>query len=190
MAKEILTTFEAARYCHVHPGTIKNWIKNEHLKAFKTPGGHRRIHRRDLDQFLRENDIPFIHESKTHRLRVLLIESDSRERENIVRELQRRTELFETISAGDAFEGGELLASFKPDLVVLDSELPGVDTEEIARRIKSSPQVEDVRVLMLSGSPEHKKPSGRGVDQYFVKPVDPENLCREIVRFLTTKKAR
>ena len=115
--KAILTTFEAAKYCHVHPGTIKNWIQSEYLKAFKTPGGHRRIYKRDLDKFLDDRDIPINKDEApgSHRIRVLLIEHDYHIREEISNLLQRWNGVFEVAAVSNAFEGGEMLVVFKPE---------------------------------------------------------------------------
>ncbi|MCE5273372.1 helix-turn-helix domain-containing protein [bacterium] len=190
MDKEILTTFEAAKYCHVHPGTIKNWIRSEHLKAFKTPGGHRRIYRRDLDQFLKDNNIPIISENRALRQRVLIIDTDFQAREAISRGLLRRTELYEVATAEDAFEGGEMLAMFKPNLVILNQELHGLNTEEIAHRIKSCPYLSEVRVIMLTSYPERKKPVEQGVDHYFPIPVDPDKLSQETARLLIPNRQK
>ncbi len=46
--EEILTVFQACKYCRVSPKTIINWIESGHIKAFKTVGGHRRIKKTDL----------------------------------------------------------------------------------------------------------------------------------------------
>jgi excisionase family DNA binding protein len=190
MEKEILTTFEAAKYCHVHPGTIKNWIKNGQLKAFKTPGGHHRIYRRDLDLFLKDNNIPLFCESKSQRRRVLIIDSDYRVRENISRLLLRHTERFEVAAASNGFEGGELLVAFKPDLVILDQNLPGVNAVEIAQRIRTSPYLDEARVILLTDSPVERKPAGQGADQYLSKTMEPENLSREIEKLLSAGKLK
>jgi excisionase family DNA binding protein len=183
MDKEILTTFEAAKYCHVHPGTIKNWIRDENLKAFRTPGGHRRIYRKDLDQFLKDNNIPINLDALSNRQRILIIDTSTQARESISRGLQRRTS-YEVATAADAFEGGELLASFKPDLVILNQELNGLNTEEIAHRIKKSGYLNRVRVIMLTTAAERKIPTEQAVDHYFPLPVDPERLSRETARVL------
>ena len=184
MDKEILTTFEAAKYCHVHAGTIKNWIRDENLKAFKTLGGHRRIYRKDLDDFLKDNNIPINNDSLTCHRRVLIIDSSTQARETILKGLQRGTS-YEVATAADAFEGGELLASFKPDLVILNQELNGLNTEEIAHRIKRTQYLNRVRVIMLTTAAERKTPAENAVDHYFPLPVDPERLSRETARILS-----
>jgi two-component system OmpR family response regulator len=53
-----LTTGKAAEYCHVSQATIVNWIKDGRLKAYTTPGGHRRILQSDLVSFLEAQNMP------------------------------------------------------------------------------------------------------------------------------------
>ena len=53
-----LTTGQAARYCHVSHTTILNWIKTGRLKAYATPGGHRRILLADLLSLLETYGMP------------------------------------------------------------------------------------------------------------------------------------
>ena len=52
------TTFEISQICQVNPTTVQNWVKEGKLKAFVTPGGHRRIQREDLLAFLKEFGMP------------------------------------------------------------------------------------------------------------------------------------
>jgi len=194
MEKEILTTFEAAKYCHVHPGTIKNWIKNENLRAFKTPGGHRRIYKYDLDEFLKENNIPIIYESKAQRKRVLIIDGDYLVREQISKVFLRQIEHFEVVTASNGFEAGELMVAFKPDLVILDHELPGIDAVEVCRRVKNSVHLEEPKILVLSSSSEKKNMrrvlDQGGADHWLPKSTDIEKLCVELDKLLGIRKAK
>ena len=48
----ILTPKQAAVFCGVHPATIVRWIDLGKLKAYRTPGGHRRIFLRDLQTLM------------------------------------------------------------------------------------------------------------------------------------------
>jgi len=189
MEKEILSTFEAARYCQVHPGTIKNWIKNENLKAFKTPGGHRRIYKRDLDNFLNEKNIPVSYESMNQRKKVLIIVPDYREREKISRTLLRWAGFFEVAAVSNCFEAGEFLVLFKPDLLILDETLPGIDTAEVCRHIKSSLYLEDSKILVLVKSSSGEKISGE-VDAVLSKPIHGERLLSELERILRMKNLK
>jgi excisionase family DNA binding protein len=70
--KPVLTTGEAASYCHVSIRTVVNWIRRGWLKAFTTPGRHRRIHVSDLRDFLSGHDtchLPREAENRQHNQR-------------------------------------------------------------------------------------------------------------------------
>src|SRR5260370_18630590 len=57
-AKTIYTTHEVSRLLHVNPRSVINWIEQNLLPSYRTPGGHRRIRREDLLAFLRKHQIP------------------------------------------------------------------------------------------------------------------------------------
>ena len=56
--RTFFTTFEISQICGVNPTTVQNWIKGKKLKAFQTPGGHRRVRREDLIAFLKKFGMP------------------------------------------------------------------------------------------------------------------------------------
>jgi excisionase family DNA binding protein len=185
--KEILTTFEAARYCHVHPGTIKNWIRNGMLKAFKTPGGHRRIYRSDLDIFLKDMDIPVTREESGRRRKVLVAEPAYRVREAITRLLHRWGGVFEVTAVDNAFEAGEMLVVFKPGIVIIDRAISGMDIEELCTHIKSSAYLDNVRVIVLGGEVESVEESA--ADAVLERPLDISKLSQAIESILEAKRA-
>jgi len=53
-----LTTGEVARHLYVSNGAVLKWIKSGKLKAYRTPGGHYRIKRRDFAAFLDKHGMP------------------------------------------------------------------------------------------------------------------------------------
>ena len=55
MAKEYLTTFEAAKIMSVTPDSVLKWIKSGILKARRTPGGHHRISKQSIDDLLKKS---------------------------------------------------------------------------------------------------------------------------------------
>jgi excisionase family DNA binding protein len=59
----ILSTRAAARLCGVHDSTVVRWVEKGLLAAFKTPGGHRRIFRGDLADFMRRYGLPIVGEA-------------------------------------------------------------------------------------------------------------------------------
>jgi CheY-like chemotaxis protein len=82
-------------------------------------------------------------------MRVLAIDDDADTREMYARML--RDEGHEPILAADGVEGLQLLDP-KPDLVILDLALPGMDGYDILRTMKADPTLSDIPVLVVSAS--------------------------------------
>lgn len=85
----------------------------------------------------------------------------------------------------DTAERGEAVleraAQRRPDLVILDVMMPGMDGWEVCERLKDSPGTADVPIVFLSArTQEHDRERGRklGVSAYVTKPFDPEELIR------------
>lgn len=88
------------------------------------------------------------------------------------------------VAAGDGDRGLALLASDRPDLVVLDRTLPGIDGIEVCRRIRA---LSDVPVLMLTGlGDEEDRIAGleAGADDYLAKPFSPRELVLRVQSLL------
>jgi excisionase family DNA binding protein len=151
--KAVFTTFEAAKLCHVSPLSIINWVNANRLPAFRTPGGHRRIRREDLARFMRENGIPLPEELRdgSGRPRVLVVDDEAPIREVIAESLARRTNPYEVTTAADGFEAGRLVATFRPDVVLLDLRMPGLDGFQVCRTIKGDTETASTIVIAMTG---------------------------------------
>ena len=56
--QEIYSTGQVAQICRVHLQTVIKWCDSEKIKNYKTPGGNRKVLKKDLQTFLDENNIP------------------------------------------------------------------------------------------------------------------------------------
>jgi DNA-binding response OmpR family regulator len=78
--------------------------------------------------------------------------------------------------------------TFKPDLLVLDVMMPGMDGGEVAYAIRKQPTNKNVAILFLTsliGKGEQTSSGGRSTrDVYLSKPVDPKELCRRVAALL------
>src|SRR5689334_5057791 len=115
-----LTLGQAARYLGVAQSTIRKWSDSGRVRAFKTPGRHRRYRRADLDAFL-ERSAP---EARSGPV-VLIVDDDARLREFVRVNLEM--EGYTVHEAGSAEEGMKVLDDVRPDLVLLDVMMPQVD---------------------------------------------------------------
>jgi excisionase family DNA binding protein len=150
-----LTTGQAARYCHVSQATIINWIKEEKLEAYTTPGGHHRILLSDFLSFLKAYKMPIDPTLKTSSRPRVLIVSDGPQAAELTQVLQEHGG-FEVALAGNTCEAGAQVARLKPDAVVLDVTSPTLDWPALCRWLHDSPNEKPIPVLAV-GSPEDVK---------------------------------
>ena len=179
--KSVFTTFETAKLCHVSPLSIINWVNAGRLPAFRTPGGHRRIRREDLIRFMRDNGIPLPEELRegSGRPRILIVDDEPSVRDVLAEHLAHRSNAYEVMSAADGFEAGRLVATFRPDVVLLDLRMPGVDGFQVCRAIKADPDTASTTVIAMTGyhSPEtESRILECGAVRCFAKPVEPSAL--------------
>jgi two-component system cell cycle response regulator len=92
-----------------------------------------------------------------------------------------------TIAAYDGLQGVEAAARERPDLVICDLELPGINGYEVARRLRVGPVhriVPLVAVTAFAMVGDRDKALAAGFDGYIPKPIVPETFVRELEKFL------
>lgn len=182
MAKN-LSTFAIAQMLHVDPGSVANWIDQGLLKAFRTPGGHRRVTPEDLVEFLRAHKMPVPAEVQPEPDRILVVDDEPRITALIAQAVKTAMPNVEVVEAHDGFRAGSLLATLRPDVVVLDLRMPGMDGYEVCRLIKSQDGSRHAQVVAMTAypSPESQKQiMDCGARTCLAKPLDLPTLIQEI----------
>jgi excisionase family DNA binding protein len=186
--EEIMTVFKASKYCNVSPKTIINWIESGHIKAYKTVGGHRRIKISDLEAFMKNQGIPIPEgEHVEERKRILVVDDDPIIVETIVQSLEEDEYDYEVISASDGFEAGLQVNHFRPHLLILDIMMPDIKGYDVCKKIKSSEETKDTKIIVLSAyldDEKFKKMKEYGADVCFSKPLPLPQLKQEVARLL------
>jgi two-component system cell cycle response regulator DivK len=98
---------------------------------------------------------------------------------------------YEVKTAPDAEEALKIIETFKPRLILMDIQLPGMDGLELTRRLKSAPETKDILVLALTAyamKGDDEKAKAAGCDGYITKPIDTETFPRLIAETLKNKK--
>jgi excisionase family DNA binding protein len=187
-ADEPLTTGQIASMCHVSHVAVWKWIKQGKLRAYRLPGGHYRIVPGALRAFMRETGMPIPAELLVHSTkRILVVDDEPTVVEIITRTLQRLGEEVELATAGDGFEAGLQVATFRPDLLILDLMMPHVDGFEVCRLVRQSPATAHIRILVVTAHSEHKniqRALDAGANAFLVKPVDIEQLKGQVQELL------
>ena len=86
---------------------------------------------------------------------------------------------FEIESCGTGYDAGLLTASFKPNLILLDYKLPDINGNEVCKRIRSTDELNGIKVVFISGvidRAEADRLIDAGADGFIKKPFDVSNL--------------
>lgn len=184
---ESLSTTTVARLVGVAVGSVQHWIDTGQLKGGRTPGGHRRIQPRDLVEFLRRQGLPVPPELMPSPTKVLIVDDDESVTSSVTDGIKAKHPDFEVLAAHDGFAAGELVRSARPDVVILDLRMPGLDGFEVCRRIKSMEDMRPTTVLAITARPSpaaKRRILQSGAAAYLAKPLKIETLLQELEKAL------
>jgi two-component system phosphate regulon response regulator PhoB len=113
--------------------------------------------------------------------KILIIEDEAAIREMLGYTLMK--EGFEFEEAADVEEARPLIAKGKPDLILLDWMLPGMNGVDYARRVRNDPETRDIPIIMLTARGEESdkiRGLDTGADDYVTKPFSTKELLARI----------
>jgi CheY-like chemotaxis protein len=108
--------------------------------------------------------------------------------------LKMRLELlgdFEVSSAENGEKGCEMAAAERPDVILMDLEMPVVDGWEATRRLKDNPETRDIPIIALSAhalAGEREKAIAAGANDFDTKPIEFDRLVATLRRILAARE--
>jgi two-component system cell cycle response regulator DivK len=97
---------------------------------------------------------------------------------------------YEVKTAPDAEVALEIIAGFKPRLILMDIQLPGMDGLELTRRLKESKDTKNIIILAFTAyamKGDEEKAAAAGCDGYITKPIDTQTFPAVIAGFMSKK---
>jgi len=187
-----LTSVEVAAACGVSTRTVSNWIRDGSIPAHRTVGGHGRVAADDLRRFLTERGMPLppdLTEPAKHptgavatqRRRVLVIDDDE-----ALLDVMRGflgSSGYEVETARHGFLAGYLAGHHRPDVILLDILMPGLDGYEVLSLMRRRPEARRIPVVActsLKGTEAEARIRAAGFDGYVKKPIDFKGLMQLI----------
>ena len=191
MKKKALTTSDIAEYCDVSPRTAVQWISEGKIKAYRTPGNHSRVKIEDFLTFLKNYNIPIPKEfistdSQDNKKRILIVDDDKDMALTIERTLKLQSK-YDIDLAFDGFDAGRKVIEFKPDLVILDIRMPGMDGYAVTKRIKDIPELLHTKIIAISAFFEEEgreKILSLGANVCLDKPFNKEDLLNGVGKLI------
>jgi len=153
VGRTYLTTHDVARLVGASPSTVLTWVDRGWLAAHRTPGGHRRIHRGALAEFLREHHMPAL-DTRAGLFTVLLMVDGGPRRDLLVEAFRDHPRIAEVVGVGTAIEGLAHLHQSPPEALVLDANFPGIEVLGLLRQLLALPSTAHVRQIVCCSSSE------------------------------------
>jgi len=191
MAKQsdVLTTGQVAKICKVAPRTVSKWFDTGQLRGYRIPGSKdRRIPLHHLVRFMKAHGMP-LNGLESGATRVLILDdSDNEEMLALLTDALAREAGYDVQSARSAFEAGVMAEKFKPHVMMVDVTLVGVDASNLCRLIRQQQELEDLRVVAISGAlteGRQQRLLQEGFDACLAKPFDIRKAIEVIESVLT-----
>jgi CheY-like chemotaxis protein len=121
--------------------------------------------------------------------RVLVVDDDPQ----VLRLMRVNLELegYDVVSAPDGEEALEAVVNERPDVVVCDVMMPGVDGLTVLRNVRANPQTSKIPFVVVSAKAQRsdvKAALDMGADKYITKPFDPQDLLDAVENLLNGRK--
>jgi two-component system cell cycle response regulator DivK len=118
--------------------------------------------------------------------RLILIVEDQEDNRQIIRDLCSTLD-YELIEAENGVEALAAIVKQKPDLILMDIQMPIMDGYEATRRIKADPATKDIPIIAVTSyalTGDEQKARDAGCDDYIPKPYSPRQLLAKIRQYL------
>ena len=120
--------------------------------------------------------------------KVLYIEHDD---DNLYMLKMRLERDFEVLASNDSEQGCSLALTERPDVILLDLEMPDADCWEVVRRLKKDARIGHIPIIGMSAyalDSEREKAIASGCDEFDPKPIDFESLVATIRHLVSSPK--
>lgn len=179
MRERIFSTHAVAVMVGTNPSSVVRWIEAGKLKAFKTPGGHRRVREADLRAFFAEYNIPLPSDfggAPTAR-RLLIVDPDGRSASALARALRKADAELDVTTAADTVDALLRVGVAPPQALVIDGS--SVDPMAIARALKGQSSTAAVALIVITAKADadaDKKLKAAGAKAILLRPASAEQI--------------
>jgi len=121
--------------------------------------------------------------------RILVVEDSPMNRR--ILEVLLRGHGYEPVEAEDGNQALEILAKDRPDLILMDMQLPGIDGYELTRRLRADPETRDIPIIAVTANAmagDDRKALEAGCDAYVPKPIDTRTFPDLIQTYLESQE--
>lgn len=180
--KNVLTTGDVAKICHVAPRTVSKWFDNGQLKGYRIPGSKdRRIPMSELIRFMKVHNMP-TSELTVGQLRILIADSNEKTSSAIAEALSSKTD-YEVRTVGSNFAAGAVIQKFEPHVLLISLLSEDIDADSICTDIRNSEELRTIKILAIANNLNDSELSAllqKGYDGYVPYCADVIDLIKKI----------
>lgn len=187
---ELCSTREAAALLGVSLRTAQLWVESGVLRAWKTAGGHRRILKSSVNALLQDRKHALEGTVRAGQFKLLIVEDDA----DLMKLYRLHVEAWglpiDLIGASNGFEGLIRIGEAKPNLVITDLSMPGMDGFRMIRSLYANPDFKNMDIVVVTALGKDEIADRGGLPegiQVFTKPA-PFSTLEQLVREKVGKK--
>ena len=180
--KDVLTTGDVAKICHVAPRTVSKWFDNGQLKGYRIPGSKdRRIPVSELIRFMKVHNMPTA-ELSVGTIRILIADSNARTGSALADVLKDRAG-YEVRTARSSFETGAALQKFAPHVLLISLLSEEIDAGSVCQGIRANEDLRTIKIVAIANrlnDSESQALIQKGFDGYLPLSADAVEVARKI----------
>ena len=182
--RNFFSTGQIGKICGVSIATVQKWIDAGEMESFRIPltDAGRRVPRESLLTFMRKYKVPTDELEPKPSYRVLVAQEDSELRNQVERILGGLNKPIKVVTVGEGVETLVRIGDIKPDLLVFDLRLTGMDGMKMIEFLKTSTEWRGTKIVVLSEltAEEKAKLEELKVDGIIAKPATPQQLKKSL----------
>jgi excisionase family DNA binding protein len=153
--QDVCSTREAADRLGVSLRTVQLWSEAGLLRAWKTPGGHRRILTTSVEELIKRRTVIAGRRAPGGDYQVLVVEDEPDFRQLFELHLRSWGLPIQLASAASGFDALLQIGASRPDLLITDLRMPGIDGFEMLRALKASGAIGELEIIVVTALTEH-----------------------------------
>ena len=180
--KDVLTTGDVAKICHVAPRTVSKWFDNGQLKGYRIPGSKdRRIPVSELIRFMKVHNMPTA-ELAVGTIRILVADSNDQTASALADILQNKAG-YEVRTARSSFETGAALQKFAPHVLLISLLADDIEARSICQGIRENEDLGTIKIVAIANQLSDSESQAllrKGFDGYLPLSADAAEVIRKI----------
>lgn len=180
--KNVLTTGDVAKICHVAPRTVSKWFDNGQLRGYRIPGSKdRRIPVNELIRFMKVHNMP-TSDLAVGKIRVLIADSNPKTSSPLADILRSKAD-YEVQTVGSNFETGSVIRKFAPHVLLLSLLADDIDATAVCKGIQEDEDLRTIKIIALVNQLSDSESTAllhKGFDGYVSYSADPVEVIKRI----------